>query len=403
VTKKEQAEIKLTALQRLIRQPTGEGDTHPAMTRVLPGKTEYLGLTRGEVQALEAVKSALETDLRFEHLRDPDQEVWRFIARCWEDRSTDHVPGFVADLAREPEDATCYVSVEHLSIAQPLAIAGVTLLPLDDSRIPARPDGLPLEPPIASVAAVPVRGTNYGAMAERARAAAIHALRVLRLALREHPAIHDRQLRFRVGTQYAFDARLWGWHDHEDRAYDLEMTSDLVDLLDRQPLSHLPLHPMTDIERKADLAARWMERAWLTSDPLTALLFLFFALEALLGDKSEGLKAHGLAFRQTMLAHLVDGHFSHPNATVFLYERARSAAVHGEDPPGVEWRDVQLFATDVRRSLNQYLTVAEEERLSKRARLLRHLDDHPDRAQLITWLREGGGPTWTSYLNELDI
>jgi hypothetical protein len=41
---------------------------------------------------------------------------------------------------------------------------------------------------------------------------------------------------------------------------------------------------------------RWIERARFTGEPLIALLYLFFALEALLGDKPEGLKADDLAF-----------------------------------------------------------------------------------------------------------
>jgi hypothetical protein len=44
-----------------------------------------------------------------------------------------------------------------------------------------------------------------------------------------------------------------------------------------------------------------MDRARFIGEPLVGLLALFFALEALPRDKSEGLKAYGLAFRQTML------------------------------------------------------------------------------------------------------
>jgi hypothetical protein len=70
-----------------------------------------------------------------------------------------------------------------------------------------------------------------------------------------------------------------------------------LDVVAKQPVAAMPLEPSTDIDRKAGMALRWMEAASLSGDPLTALLFLFFALEALLGDKSEGLKAHGLARR----------------------------------------------------------------------------------------------------------
>jgi hypothetical protein len=88
---------------------------------------------------------------------------------------------------------------------------------------------------------------------------------------------------------------------------------------------------ISDIERKALVAVRWLDRAFLTGDELVALLYRFFALEALLGRKSEGLKAHGLALRQMVLAHAVTGSFPNPNATLLLYDKIRSGAVHGEE------------------------------------------------------------------------
>jgi len=48
----------------------------------------------------------------------------------------------------------------------------------------------------------------------------------------------------------------------------------------------------------------WIDRSLVTPDQLVAMLFLFFALEAILGDKAEGLKSLGLAFRRSMLGHL---------------------------------------------------------------------------------------------------
>jgi len=58
--------------------------------------------------------------------------------------------------------------------------------------------------------------------------------------------------------------------------------------------------------------------------------------------------AHGLAFRQAMLGHLVTGLFLHPNETWFLYDQVRSGAVHGEDAPAVDWDSVRGFAWTVR-------------------------------------------------------
>jgi hypothetical protein len=238
-------------------------------------------------------------------------------------------------------------------------------------------------------------------MAERARARAAHSLRLLRVALREHPGIHNRQLRFRVGIAYAIE-RVTGWTQRDDMAYDLTFGSELTELVRNQPVANMAAEPSTDAQRKADLSLRWMERAWLASEPLVALLYLFFGLEALLGNKSEGLKAHGLAFRQAMLSHVVIGGFSHPNKTWFLYDQVRSGAVHGEDAPAVSWEMVHDFASVVRRTLNQYLTVVSAQQLAKRGGLLKILDKHPDRPQLIAWFRANGGPVWTDYLDKVE-
>jgi hypothetical protein len=104
----------------------------------------------------------------------------------------------------------------------------------------------------------------------------------------------------------------------------------------------------------------WMERACLTGDRLVAMLYRFFALEALLGDKSEGLKAHGLAFREMMLSHVIEGGFRHPNATFLYYDQIRSVAVHGGQAPEVTAKVADDFEW-VRDALAKYLALAREQ------------------------------------------
>jgi hypothetical protein len=76
-----------------------------------------------------------------------------------------------------------------------------------------------------------------------------------------------------------------------------------------------------------------MEQAFVVGDELLELLFCFFALEAILGGKSDGSKAHALAFRRALLGSMVRGHFAHPNRLAPLYDKVRPAAVHGSEPP----------------------------------------------------------------------
>ncbi len=61
------------------------------------------------------------------------------------------------------------------------------------------------------------------------------------------------------------------------------------------PISTLPASGGTGVEQSANRALEWFERAQLATDPLIELLYLFFALEAILGDTSEGLKGEQLA------------------------------------------------------------------------------------------------------------
>jgi hypothetical protein len=397
----------LIQLQQLIRRPPSDNDERAAMTCLLPleltgGKTEYIGLLSDEVKAIEMVKAALLADLKFEHMSKPDDDVWQFVGECWTDRKTDHVPGFIEQHGREPMDRVCFVPVEHLSVTSATDVLGIRLLPIDDPGVPTGGLGFSLEKPVGCVAAIAVRGTNHSLMVARARLVAAHALRVMRIALREHLSIHDRQLRFRLGVVYTFDDHASGWETRADVAYDLGLPGDLIEMAENQPIWRLPVEPTTDVDKKADLALRWMERAGLTGEPLVALLYLFFALEALLGDKSEKLKAHGLAFRQTMLSHIIEGTFTHPNSTWFLYDAVRSAAVHGEGAPDVGKDVVQNFAWGVRKALNQYLTLAKNEKFVRRGRLLAFLDKHPEQPKLVAWLRGAGGDIWTKYLDEME-
>jgi hypothetical protein len=218
------------------------------------------------------------------------------------------------------------------------------------------------------------------------------------VALRQHRGINDWQLRFRLSGDYAFSNHGGGWSARPDSAWELGLRPELVELAMSQPVAGLPLEPSTDIERKADVAIRWLERARFASEPIIAMLYLFFGLEALLGDTSEGLKAPALAFRQAMLSHVVAQGFTHPNETFFLYDQIRSGAVHGEDVPSVFPDDVRRFDWAVRTTLNEYLTYAKAEGFTRRSRLVKGLEAHPDRPKLMSWLRTNGGDAWRQYL-----
>ncbi|MGA3221353.1 MAG: hypothetical protein ABSE77_20165, partial [Acidimicrobiales bacterium] len=252
------------------------------------------------------------------------------------------------------------------------------------------------------VIAVAVKGTKRGLMAVRARATAEHALRVLRVALKlAYPSIVDGQVRFRLAETWAFSEGSSGFAAGPDRAYGFDL-GDKLPAMDTQAVLGLREEPRDTVERQAVLAVHWINRGLFASEPVVSLLFHFFALEAVLGDRSEGQKAAVIARRRAMLAAAMDAGFLHPHANYFLYEKVRSAAVHGELADEVTGDTVQTFCADVRTALQQFLGYAEKERFTKKSDLVRALDDHPKNGELLEWLRNNGGPLWDKYFEKLN-
>jgi len=364
-------------------------------------EVQTLYFVRDEVDAADKVTAALLDDLQFEHLDRAEDKVRRFMAECWTDRSTDHVPLFVASHGAEVRKATCYIPVEFLSVTSVTEFPGVRLLPVDDPQVPPSAPGFVLDKPTGCVAAVEVEGSSFARMADRARDRVNHLLRAMRIA--QSGRVHGFQLRFRIGIGYAFDDRLRGWNRRDDEAYELTLTEQVANELLSHPAMSVPMSKRSDVEDKAALAMGWMERACLTGDNLIAMLYRFFALEALLGDKSEGLKAHGLAFREMMLSHVIEDGFRHPNATFFYYDQIRSVAVHGGQAPDVPPKVASQFEWAVRDALINYLALARQQGFSKRGKLLQFLDQHPDKPKLLTWIRDHGGPDWDKFLEKNEI
>jgi hypothetical protein len=352
---------------------------------------------------MKAAGDALAADERFEHL-DPAADLIReFAAACMADRRTDHAEAFMGRHGQDASEQVCYFGVERLRVDQAADVAGVRLLPLGHPDIPDTNPLFKLDQSIASVAAVPVTGTNKVRMAARARNLAEHALRVLRIALRqEDRGLHPQQLRFRLATSHAFADGGGGWQIHDDVALPAGLPADLMTAILATLVAGLPpTAAKKSINEKALLAVEWLDRAVFTPDPLTATLFRFFALEALLGDASDRLKNGPLALRQMTLGEIANGYFFDPDDTFLQYDLIRSHTVHGEIAPAVTAEQAAEFAWAVRDTLDQYLTVASRHGFTKRRQLLDLLDNYPKRHELITWIRGHGSPEWNSYLDSV--
>jgi hypothetical protein len=361
-----------------------------------------VALTDGHFAAIKAAEDVLAADERFEHLAPASDLVLAFAADCAADRQADHVTTFMERHERDAAARVCYFGVEFLRVTQAAKIAGIRLLPRDDPEIPQTNPLFELDQTIASFAAVPVTGTNTVQMAARARTIAEHALRVLRLALRQtYPSVNKELLRFRLGTSHAFPEGAGGWQVHGDVALPLDLQPDLTPILNTAVAKLPPVAARKSVNEKALLAVDWLDRAVFTSDALVATLFRFFALEALLGRASERPKNGPLALRQMTLSRIATGYFRNPDDTFLQYDQVRSYAVHGEVPPTVTLEQASAFEWAVRETLDQYLTVANEHGFTRRQELLNLLDGYGDRDALITWIRQHGSAEWISYLDNI--
>jgi hypothetical protein len=368
-----------------------------AETYGVPEEQRGLYLTGIEEERFSAAVRAVQQDWRFEHMneRKAKESLWRFICLSHFDHGTNHVTWFLSSYGKEPMESVSYFPTQYLLVTERLTVAGVEFIPLDDPEVPegwSRPDGSS----VGGVVAVAVAGTSLQKMRDRARAKGDHALRLLRVGLRAHPSVHDMQLRFRLADAYEIRKVGRGWTRSEETASELGLDRELYELLVKQPLATLPTYASTGVDRRALIALNWLDRARLATDDITRTLFDFFALEALLGDRSEGEKGLALTFRRSLLGLADGGGFSSPGRLFYLYDQVRSSAVHGENPPVVDPRDYSTFDWDARRALNQFLAFARNRGLRSRTDVIAALEGHPEALALLENLREAD-PRWRSF------
>jgi DNA-binding transcriptional ArsR family regulator len=398
----------LGGLQRMVRDGEAISPAESAMTISIEddiatpdARTLLMGPL--EVEAFRRAKATIEGDLRFEHLGgligDPLQrQLIRLVSLCAVERDQDQGAKFAAEHERDPEHRTCFLGVEFLQVKEPVELFGLRLLPTDHGDIPPATHWFSIDPPVGSVLAVPSTGTHLTRMKDRAAVTAERALRALRVALGGDRPSNPLQLRFRLSESYSFGGQMAGWKTSPDARWSLTLDSGLIGLAAGSPIAELAREPTNDLERHAARAMAWIEDSMIEGDPMKSLLFSFFALEAMIGVRSEGLKAHGLAYRRALLSHAIRGSFPDPDQVYLLYDEVRSAVVHGEAPPDVPDTDRRTFQWDVGVALGEYLQLARRERLETRRALLKYLRRLPDREQLDKWLNEFGGDSWRRYL-----
>lgn len=384
----------LRRLQATIRAPDSLTARHGRSGRVpdelATDDLRQISLNNEDADRLAETLDALAVDMCFEHLdeRSADDLLWRLACNAHVNRRTDHVASFVMAHAREPKSVDVFFTVRHLEVIEEFEVLKVTFLPATSILVPA-PDDLATEPHVRGILRAAAVGTDPRRIVERARGEAQEALRVLRNGLRTTVmGAPDRQLRFSLGERYAFaDSRRAGWQLADDAAWELAVNAEMVARATSAPTARLNVAAGTDVETHVHTAIVWADRSLMTADPLMRVLYLFFALEALVGDRGSGEKARRITFRRAILDHATREGFRNPHVTYALYDEVRSAAVHGGRPPEVTNRDASGLDSDVRAALDQLLEYAAAIGETKHSRVMQALDRHSDADELVEWLR----------------
>lgn len=356
-------------------------------------KIKNIGFTTNESDAMDTLGNELFHNQGFEYLYfDLTKLIRRLACEYVVSKDKTLFDKFLNDHYREPENLRVFIPIIGLEATEPTTLQNVTLL-----KFPI--DGLELNENgyfegIGTVAQVYVSGTDPSRMRDRALAIINHELKVLRVGLRAHNQIHDQQLLFKPGRGWAIENGRIGWTDHKDTAYSLGISkSFLAENLVGQPLYAIPFAPTNRIERKVKLALEWLDQSRIATDPLMRLLYDMFALETLLGDRSEGKKARLLAFRRALLSTIINDHYPDPYKIITLYEQVRSYAVHGGEIKEYDEKDAKSLSWSVRLALNEYLQIVDSNGFTRPKQVFDYLDAHEKHDELLDWLTKLD-PTW---------
>lgn len=392
----DQVQKALAKLQNQVRSEPK--DTVPGLRQKVP---EHHGLESGMQlgvgpavrDAIKGLQASLLADLRFEYLGEMAEEhLWDFVCKCALQRSVNHVPGFMTQLPHAPEQMRCIWAIEHLKVVEAFSVGNVQFL---------NPEGahFDVQSPLAQnwddhegFAEVRIEGTHAHRAAERARQQIDHALKLLRVALKRK-GFSDSQLRFRIGKLYVLpDHGADGWQQADDFPVPMETAVNFIEYLGDDLLD---LPGGGDAMRHALLALSWIDQAIQAVSLVDRVLFLFSALEALLGDESGSLKSHRLVFYRVMLGETVAGGFFHPVPLYWFYDSVRSVAVHGDEPPEITKEAVDTLEWNIRNALYEYVHLCKERGLTSRKAVRNELHKDPQAVeQCITWLRANDPKSW---------
>lgn len=358
----------------------------------------YISITPPIQERMNQVEHSLRDDLRFERLSQTQirESIQWLVCASLADRNSRPDEDFITRHASGIVEMSAWYSVTYLAVETPLAIGNVTIIPIEEEIRKLIPDDV-WDERTRSMAITPVVGTNEGKMIIRARQQVRSALTSLRAALPgKLNMFSDVQLRFDTGEACGWlnDERPWRWYRSSNHV-DLTLPTVVIDHIDGDQLALKGIS--SRIAKQFEIAFGWLDRARMTDDMLIRLLFLFSALEAILGDMSEGLKAQRLAFTEALLTLTQEGSFPHPSRLYFLYNDVRSYAVHGNLTFDIDDNEVSALDRRVHNAIWHYLSIVRRERITSPKGFQDWLNHHDQAPELVEWLKTNDPDNWQDF------
>ena len=175
-----------------------------------------------------------------------------------------------------------------------------------------------------------------------------------------------------------------GWQRRPGEPITFQLNDQLVELAKSPPVADLWERGPNDVERRASRALAWWERSFSATDPVIKIVFLFAALEAILGNRNEGIKSDDLAMHRAALSEALDEGFS----SLAAHLTCTSMSVRWRSTAKSRWLSLvtkrRAFEWDIRRAINEYLRFAQRLQLTKRKQVRGELE--AKRVEIEAWL-----------------
>lgn len=234
-------------------------------------------------------------------------------------------------------------------------------------------------------------GTNPNLVHERARKSARFKLRVLQSYLSGHEFVQDEQLLFELSElatvkDLQTDKIVSVNWSRARRAIPLQFGMGLESYITEETYDYAIIKQLQPrIKEIVERAIYWIAQAIFEEAFDLKISALCTAMETLLTTRDDRRKGEAIAYRMVLLEALLKDDIRHPGEVLWLYE-LRSLVVHGSRLNETSESEYQTLLRDARKTLRNYINIANRENLAKPAKLFRILETSNHAKMLIDWL-----------------